>query len=86
MDTLDKKIRHYIYRNFAETASAPTTLKVASHFDISIAATEEVFARLAETHHIALAPGSHSIWMAHPFSAFTTNYVTRINGKEYSGN
>ena len=83
---LDRKVRHYIYKSFAKEGVAPTTAIIAERFNIKIASAETSLERLAREHHIALAPGSHSIWMAHPFSGLPTNYVTRINGKEYSGN
>ena len=51
---------------FTETTFPPTTLQVAEHFGVSIASIENAFERLADAHHIALAPGSYSIWIAHP--------------------
>ena len=86
-DILDLDFRHYIYTTFAETSFPPTTLDVADHFKINIAAVEGAFERLAEAHYIALAPGSHTIWMAHPFSGIPTNYNAEVeNKKKYSGN
>lgn len=85
-DETDKNVRYYIYKSFAERGLAPTTAMIAEQFGMKIARAEDSLKRLAAEHHIALTPGSHSIWMAHPFSGLPTNYVTRINGKEYSGN
>jgi hypothetical protein len=82
----DLDVRHFIYKTFAETSRPPTTLETADHFKISIAAVEGAYERLGDTHHIALAPGSHGIWMAHPFSGLPTNYVTEIADKRYYGN
>lgn len=86
MNATDKKIRHYIYSRFAKTTQPPTPLMVAERFDISIAAVEQSLNRLAKAHQIALAPGSYSIWMAHPFSGIPTHYVAEIENKRYSGN
>ena len=83
---LDPDIRHFIYAVFAETCRPPTTQEVADHFKVSISAAEDAFERLAQAHHIALAPGSHLIWMAHPFSGLPTNYVTEVGNKKYWGN
>jgi len=83
---LDPDVRHYIYTTFAGTSLPPTTLEVAEHFKTSIAAVEETFERLAQAHHIALAPGSHAIWMAHPFSALPTNFIAEVEDKKYTGN
>jgi hypothetical protein len=85
-ETTDLDIRHFIYATFAGTSRPPTTLETADHFKISIAAVEGAYERLANAHHIALAPGSHGVWMAHPFSALPTNYVTEVENRLYWGN
>ena len=82
----DLDVRHFIYTTFALTARPPPTLETAGHFKIPVAAVEQVYERLAQAHHIALAPGSHAVWMAHPFSSLPTNYVTEIGNKKYWGN
>jgi hypothetical protein len=82
----DLDVRHFIYKTFAETSRPPTTLETADYFKIPIAAAEGAYDRLANAHHIALAPGSHRIWMAHPFSALPTNYATEIGDRRYWGN
>jgi hypothetical protein len=85
-EDLDLDVRHFVYTTFAHTARPPTTLDTAAHFCMPIAAAEAAFERLANAHHIALAPGTHAIWMAHPFSGLPTNYVTRVDKKAYWGN
>ena len=79
-------VRHFIYTTFTQTAHPPTTTDVAHHFKTSIATIEAIFDELAQAHHIALAPGFHAIWMAHPFSALPTNFVAETGGKRYWGN
>ena len=83
---LDIDVRHYIYTTFVDIAKPPTTSQVANHLGVSIATVEDSFERLANAHHIALAPGTHSIWMAHPFSGIATNFVAEVAGKTYWGN
>jgi len=83
---LDLDIRHFIYTTFAGTSRPPTTHETAGHFGIPIAAVEAAYERLATAHHIALAPGSHAIWMAHPFSGLPTNFVAEVERKIYWGN
>ncbi|THB81420.1 MAG: hypothetical protein D3926_02090 [Desulfobacteraceae bacterium] len=85
-ELLDAKIRHYIYQRFIDSTLPPTTEDTARHFNQPISCVEDSFDRLAQAHQIALAPGSHSIWMAHPFSGIPTNHVTRIGSKTYWGN
>ena len=82
----DPEVRHYIYKTLADTSRPPTTADVARHLSVSLSAVENAFDRLAASHQIALAPGSHSIWMAHPFSGLPTNYVTKIGANKYFGN
>ena len=82
----DLDVRHFIYTTCAETTRPPTTAETAGHFNISVAAAEGAYERLAEAHHIALAPGSHLIWMAHPFSGLPTNFATELENKRYWGN
>jgi DNA-binding transcriptional regulator YhcF (GntR family) len=82
----DRNVRHFIYATFAQTSRPPSTLETAAHFKISIAAVEKAYERLADAHHIALAPGTHSIWMAHPFSSLPTNFVAEVESKRFWGN
>jgi hypothetical protein len=82
----DLDVRQFIYTTFAATSHPPTTREAADHFQIPIAAVEGAYERLAQAHHIALAPGSHSVWMAHPFSGLPTNFVAEVEGKRYWGN
>ena len=85
-ESLDKSVRYYIYKSFEETTKPPTTEDISEYFDIPISQAEGSFQRLANAHQIALAPGSYSIWMAHPFSSVPTNYTTTIGAKKYFGN
>lgn len=82
----DPEVRHFIYSHFAETSRPPSTIEIAAHFSSNITLAEQSLRRLAETHQIALAPGTCNIWMAHPFSALPTNFVTEVGGKKYWGN
>jgi hypothetical protein len=85
-DKLDQDIRYFIYKTFEETTMPPSTEDVAKHHNLEISQVEESFKRLADDHQIALAPGSYSIWMAHPFSSLPTNYTTEIGSKKYFAN
>ena len=86
MKEFDLDIRYFIYQTFSNTTKPPTTIEVADHLRVSISEVENSLDRLADAHHIALAPGSYSIWMAHPFSGIPTNFVAEIDGKKYWGN
>ena len=79
-------VRHHIYSTFAQIGRPPTTLETADYFNTPRAQVEDAFESLAREHHIALAPGTHSIWMAHPFSGLPTNFITEVDGFSYWGN
>ena len=83
---IDADIRYYIYQTFSPRTRPPNTLETAQHLNIQTREAEEAFTRLAQSHNISLAPGSHSIWMAHPFSAIPTNYVAEIGESRFAGN
>jgi hypothetical protein len=83
---LNLDVRHFIYQTFSNTSKPPTTIEIGNHLQVSISEIENSLERLADSHHIALAPGSYSIWMAHPYSGIPTKFVAEINGKKYWGN
>ena len=83
---IDADIRYYIYQTFSPRTRPPNTLETAQHLNIQTREAEEAFTRLAQSHNISLAPGSHSIWMAHPFSALPTFYTARDADKLVWGN
>ena len=82
----DMDVRHFIYATFANAGVPPTTHQAAFQFNVSITEIEAAYHRLADDHQIALAPGSSTIWMAHPFSAIPTNNLVEVGGKKYWGN
>ena len=86
MQTLERNIRHYIYQSFTIAGSPPTPSEIAEYFNLSREQALQALEHLAAAHHIALAPGSHNIWMAHPFSGVKTDFVSRVDGKTYWGN
>ena len=82
----DLDVRHFIYKTFADLMRPPSTHEIATHFGVGITAVTVSLTRLADAHHIVLAPGTHTIWMAHPFSSIPTNFVTQVGDKQYWGN
>lgn len=82
----DLDVRHFVYTHFIETTRPPAPQEIAENLSLSTAEVEQSLGRLADAHQIALAPGSTSIWMAHPFSSLPTNFTARADGKLYWGN
>jgi hypothetical protein len=58
--------RVQIYKHFIETGNAPTTTDIAGALGCDATEVEQGIVELAAARNIALAPGSRSIWMAHP--------------------
>ena len=85
-DVSDPDIRYHIYSTVVATTRPPSTAETADHFEISVASVDAAYQRLADAHHIALAPGTSTIWMAHPFSGLPTNHVAEVDGQRYWGN
>jgi hypothetical protein len=85
-DQLDRSIRVYVYRYFAETGQAPSSTRVAQELDQPVPIVEDAYKRLAAGKAIALAPGTSNIWMAHPFSAVPTPYRVRTHRGSYWAN
>lgn len=83
----DRRVRAHIYRCFVDDGEPPTVPSTAAHFGVEGREVEASFRRLAGQHEIVLAPGSHQIRMAHPFSAVPTNYlVESLDGRRWWAN
>jgi hypothetical protein len=78
--------RVQIYMHFIETGRAPTTADIAVALNPDAADVEQAINDLADAHTIVLAPGTRSIWMAHPFSAVPTLYPVVRGGTSYWAN
>ena len=83
---IDEQVRWLVYRHFIETGSPPNTPMLAREAGSEVRAVEESLLRLAGGRALVLAPGSHSIWMAHPFSAVPTPYPVQVGGMRYWAN
>ncbi len=83
---IDEQVRWLVYRHFIETGSPPNTPMLAREAGSDIRTVEESLGRLARDHALVLAPGSHSIWMAHPFSAVPTPYPVQVGETRYWAN
>lgn len=82
----DRDLRVEIYRHFSQTTQAPAETTLAKRMDTNVENIQESLYRLAAQHAIALAPGSTSIWMAHPFSAVPTAYPVHTTRGRYWAN
>jgi hypothetical protein len=73
-------VRVEIYRSFMEDGRAPMPQELTAGLGLT---TDEVTTALRQLHDddvIALMPGTHLIWLAHPFSALDSPFVVTSGG------
>ena len=80
------RLRHAIYRTFANTGRAPSTAALAAELACDQSDINQALRELESEHLVALAPAPTNIWMAHPFSAVPTDYPVDTNGRRYWAN
>jgi hypothetical protein len=83
---LDKQVRWLVYRHFMDTGLPPNTPVLARETSSSLLDVENALFRLGEARSLVLAPGSTSIWMAHPFSGVPTAFPVQAGGIRYWAN
>lgn len=60
--------------------------ELAETLDMDQASVEQSLQRLAGAHALVLAPGTHYVWMANPFSALPTSFLADVGGRTWFGN
>src|SRR5215210_7206630 len=86
MNTFERQVRAAVYASFRDRSAPPSMAELS---DALSASREEVSAalhNLAAEHCIVLAPGTESIWMAHPFSGIETDFAVMIGGRQWFAN
>ena len=83
---VDAVVRSQIYRVFVDAGRAPSVEDLAATVDASVEEVAAALHRLQHEHAIVLAPGTSTIWMAHPFSAVPTPYGVEVGGRRYWAN
>lgn len=79
-------VRAYIYQHFRDEAIAPSTNEIAQSLGMSDEAVTVALEGLAASHAIVLQPGTHDIWMAHPFSGIPTDYTATVGERTWYAN
>ena len=80
------KIRAFIYQDLAETARSPRVEETASQFGMTGEEIASVYEELNRRHALFLAPGTHEVQMAWPFSGVETPFMVHANDKTYYAN
>jgi hypothetical protein len=62
-------VRVAIYRGFVEDGRPPMPTEIAAALEVPLGGVEAALDELAGDGVIALLPGTHHVWLAHPFSA-----------------
>ncbi len=85
-NSLQDQVRVQIYRHFIATGNAPAASEAAAALHRDESEIDASYAELAASRVITFAPGSHAIWMAHPFSAIPTPYRVQSGATSYWAN
>ena len=83
---LDLSVRQLVFTRTAETGRVPDVSDIAESLAQPRAAIEDSLRRLEAGRVLVLAPGTTTIWMAHPFSAVPTDFPVDVNRRTYFGN
>jgi hypothetical protein len=83
---LDSQVKMCVYRHFADTGEAPSTLDIAGRVGCSGAEVAEAFTRLRLKRVLLLEKDGSTIRMAPPFSGVPTAHRVESAGRWYFAN
>jgi hypothetical protein len=76
-------VRVEIYRSFLDEGRAPMPYEVAARLRMPVEEVKTALEELHQTGVIALAPGTHNVWLAHPFSAMDAPFRVQAKGRRW---
>lgn len=82
-DATVNDVRGGIYRSFVDRQRAPSLDELVAHTKQPRADVEAALRRLHDDDVIVLRPGTHDIWLAHPFCAESTSFETRSGDRRW---
>jgi hypothetical protein len=85
-DPMRWRMRHAIYRGFAETGRPPLLEALAADLGIPIASALSLLHEVDSLHSVFLTEDRRGVLMANPFSAEPTPFQVTANGVEYWAN
>jgi hypothetical protein len=80
------QVRLFVYKTFVEQCRPPSIDETADAFHVDREDALEVFLSLERAHVFVLAPETHQVTMAMPFSAVPTAYSVRIGASSWWAN
>ncbi|MBP6015536.1 MAG: hypothetical protein KA586_02365 [Candidatus Promineofilum sp.] len=86
MNDLERRVRAHIIHRLWDNHPAPDAATISATLGVSRDAVVAALRALADTHRLALFPGSDKVWMAHPFSAVATDFVVRSAERQWYAN
>lgn len=86
MDPLLRDVRLYIYDQILKTSSAPSTADTATALGRGEPQIQQAYRALADARMLVLRPGTHTVWMAMPFSNRQTAFTVIAGGRAYYAN
>ena len=86
MTPFARAVRAEVMRAFRRDGVTPTTESIAATLECEATAVGAAFEELAQARALVLHPGSHRIWMAHPFSAVPTPHRVSIGAQRWYAN
>ncbi len=85
-DSLDQKVRRYVYDHFVERERPPTVAETAAHLNMALDEAKAAYKRLDQNHAFFLEPGSYEVRMANPLSAIPTQFRVHAKGRSWWAN
>ncbi|MBK8247681.1 MAG: hypothetical protein IPK85_09830 [Gemmatimonadetes bacterium] len=86
MQPFARDVRAAIMEAFQASGPTPTTHSIAQVLGCEPEQVASAFEELAQAHALVLQPGSHDIWMAHPFSGGPTPHQVTIGDRSWFAN
>ena len=83
---LDSQVKMCVYRHFADTGEAPSTVDIAGRVGCSVTEVAEAFTRLRLQRVLLLENDGSTIRMAPPFSGVPTAHRVESAGRWYFAN
>jgi hypothetical protein len=74
------RLHHKFLRHVIDEGQAPSVGEMAIELDKTEGEIKETLLELSEYHGAVLQPGSHKVWVMHPFSLAPTNFL--VHNKE----
>ena len=79
-------IHHYILNHIIEHGHAPSLLKMATQFHVSIDAMTRALEALQDYHGVVLHPHNSEVWVIHPFALAPTPFLVKSKRGQWWGN